>query len=57
MEAIHQEFQDLVKDFLEKHPNGVRELAQASGLSYSSIHRWARGKNFPHPVMCPPIIK
>ncbi len=56
METIHDELRDLLRSFLQNHPDGVRELAHEFGVSFPTVQRWADGKNFPHRAMCPPLI-
>lgn len=56
MEEIYGELHNLLKVFLERNSDGIRELAHEFGVSLTTIRRWVEGKNFPHRAMCPPII-
>ena len=51
------EFQKMIRNFIDLDPSNLRRLADAILVSIPTVGRWAEGKNMPHKIMMPPIIK
>lgn len=57
MKAIHEEFRDLLDAFMKDNSDGRDDLCFKFNISRPTVERWMRGRNYPHPLLCPPIIK